>query len=87
MVGRGDSNPRPYRVKVQLTNTLNNLESDGGPPKHAEIRVRPSFNGTESGTEFPGRCLYVLCEAGRLDFSFGKDEGQNASECQHDGKG
>src|SRR5229473_8146003 len=32
------------------------LRERRGPPKHAEIRVRRSFNGTESGTEFPGRC-------------------------------
>src|SRR6266404_2388358 len=28
------------------------LRERRGPPKHAEIRVRRSFNGTESGTEF-----------------------------------
>src|SRR6266404_1008521 len=39
------------------------LRERRGPPKHAEIRVRRSFNGTESGTEFPGRCLYALCVA------------------------
>jgi hypothetical protein len=72
----GTRTPDLYRVKGQQTNT-----------KHAEVRVRRSFNGTESGTEFPGRCLYALCEAGQLDFPFDKDERRNAPECQHDGKG
>jgi hypothetical protein len=51
-----------------------------------EIHIKNRFNGTESGTEFPGRCLYAQCEAGRLDFPFDKDEGQNAPERKHDGK-
>src|SRR6266478_4352064 len=63
------------------------LRERRGPPKHAEIRVRRSFNGTESGTEFPGRCLYALCEARGLDFSIHKDERQIAAKCQHDGEG
>ena len=33
------------------------LSKRPGPPNYAEIRVRQSFNGTESGTEFPGRCF------------------------------
>jgi len=39
-----------------------------------------------------GRCPpklaseYSLCEAGGLDFSIRKDEGQNGAECEHDGR-
>jgi hypothetical protein len=76
----GTRTPDLYRVKGQLRERR-------GPPKHAEIRVRRSFNGTESGTEFPGRCLYALCEVGRMDFSSHKHEGQNTAERKHDGKG
>src|SRR5260370_37308032 len=34
----------------------------------------------------PCKSGYSLCEAGALDFSIHKVEGQNVAECQHDGR-
>src|SRR5258705_774122 len=62
MVG---SNPRPLPCQRPADQYAEQLRERRGPPKHAEVRVRRSFNGTESGTEFPGRCLYALCEVGK----------------------
>jgi len=66
-----------------------NFRERRGPPKHAEIRVRRSFNGTESGTEFPGRCLYALCEAGPGEFDFflrQRWKGRTPLSARHDGR-
>ena len=53
------------------------------PPASRRVPPEKSFNGTESGTEFPGRCLYAHAKPSDW-IPFDKDEEQNAPECQHE---
>src|SRR6266478_7198226 len=54
------------------------LRERRGPPKHAEIRVRRSFNGTESGTEFPGVVCTLYAKTDDWIFPSTKMKGRTA---------